>query len=163
MKSLIFLFFIVPFSLFSQGQAPRSLSDLIREYEKMCNQLVPDTLEQIGHVYIVLNEAEQSFKTDTVWQEVKCKNCKEGCFSLGYTVNYLNAISVLPGTGLALYKDNSGFIRVLSDTKEHEKTMVPVVDNNGDQIVVKRPFICNIPLKTLQPFGPDFWNWVKNQ
>lgn len=146
MKTLTTLLFLVIATVANC----QSLPDLIREYEKHCNQIVKDTIEQHGTVtykHIPVKDSNGEVlhyaihPTDTVWQKVRCPEYK----------NFGNR-------GLVLYGGSSdNFILSTNVGTYGPASEVP------KKIEVKRDYICSCKLREVEPFSEHFWNWIKNR
>lgn len=150
MKVLLFL--LLPFMV-----AAQSFQELILEYEKDCNRLVLDTIDQDGIISYenipVINESGNTINyvlsnPDTVWQEPDCYEYKNsatyyltssslGIYDLvsdGYAIN-------LPGSDIAW----SSFVENIPIHKDY----------------ITRQYVCKVKKREVVPFSEHFWEWIK--
>ena len=146
MKNIIF------FLLFSTASFCQSFQDLVLLYEKECNQIVNDTIEQMGVVKYELVPVIQDGNTvhyvlgnpDTVWQEPYCpefkfpKNSNWGSISLGHHQSF------------TLNTSTDSYPIYFSE--KQDKT----------RVVITRKYVCQVKLREIEPFGDDFWDWLKD-
>lgn len=134
-------------------QAQQSLPDLILAYEKECEKLVKDTIEQNGVVSYELipvkaGEVISHYvygNADTVWNEPNCPEYKYSEF--GYTA-LSNGITLGYGSNTAFIGGNP----ILSSTKQQKQL-----------VRITRQYVCEVKLREPEPFSEDFWNWLKKR
>lgn len=148
MKNIIFLLLI------STSSFCQSLQDLVLLYEKECSQIVNDTIEQVGTInYALVPVVGQDGNIlhyalgspDTTWQEPSCPVFKfpkkSNFYSIGSGWN--NSITLTTTTdSYPIYS-----------TEKQDKTRVKIT----------RKYVCQVKLREIEPFGENFWEWVKNR
>lgn len=141
--------------LFTQIGYSQSLTDLIKQYEKECSQIVNDTIEQDGTVdYSLIPVYDQNKnivhyalgKPDTTWSKPDCNTYKYGYNYVYYGVDtvssYFGNSIIINTTNYPIYK-----------SEKQEKTKVKIT----------RQYVCQVKERKVEPFSDHFWNWVKKQ
>lgn len=145
-------------SFFAFTANAQSIKDYIAMYENYCNELVPDTVIQYGKVikecYPVYNDKQVitsyfCVNKDTTWLPVECERFKTRGISIGYSSGVITSGQF--GTGITLTRDG-----VTSGGKT-----LRVYSNDVAEEEITRQHVCMIKRQPVEPFGWDFWNFIK--
>jgi hypothetical protein len=146
------------FLLFAFTANTQSIKDYIIKYEAYCNELVPDTVTQYGKVtkecYPVYNKegvltSYFCVNKDTTWLPVKCEIFKDRGLSIGYSSGIITNGQF--GTGITLTRNG-----VTNDGKT-----LRIYSNEIAEEEITRLHVCMVKRQPIEPFGWDFWNFIK--
>ncbi|MEX0314730.1 MAG: hypothetical protein AB3N18_11175 [Allomuricauda sp.] len=149
MKKTLLILILLPIVSFGQD-----LKQYIQDYEKYCNQIVLDTIEQQGHVTesFKLIDREKGYwgvKLDTTWYEPECPEFKTTRV-IYWTSPTIQWHGVTTDTELIGDFVSSGGI---SGSERGNKKQRPI----------SRDYVCECKRREVQPFSEHFWEWVKDQ
>lgn len=140
MKNIIIFSISISISITTSAISAQSLPELIKQYEKECSAIVPDTIEQTGKITYDLVPVKNANGVilhyalgtpDTVWNAPNCPEYKE-------------------------YHSGFIFYNSLNNARASEKA-------NKTEVSITRKYICEVKLREVEPFSEDFWNWLRKQ
>lgn len=133
---------IATFERYEPDTIPFGLGDLIRKYERYCNEIVKDTVIQLGVIkerFEAIGNGFYRVRLDTTWTEVDCPEYK-----------------------------HKELLRITKLPPSNEMTWPEYHVVGGEDWVarenmreVARDYICECKRREIVPFSDHFWEWVK--
>lgn len=153
MKTKIFYAVLATAILMASEAIGQDLPELIKAYEKYCNETVLDTVTQHGTIterYKLVDKIQGHYAIvlDTTWQEVDCPEYKFDN-SIIWLADTAPAWKVYNSTTGQMECTNSGEIKGSEKAEDRTRS-------------VTRDYVCECKRQPIDHFSEYFWNFVKN-